>query len=462
MILSISIRLVGLGDHSLWIDEAGTASLVETYLNEGIPQYPSGIESNRSKPFMFLVAMSVFLFGLNDFALRLPSALISVLTIFMVFKWSNEVLSYKISLLASTLISLSSWHVAMSQNARMYIMFQFLYFMTFYFLYKYIKRRKMFYLPFILIFMSLSILTHITGYILLFTVPILILVSSDISIKSELIKLIPIVAVAGVIAEIFYFEVSYLFTKLELHPSSAVEHMMWLFTELTFFTLLGFFGLRNMFMKDEDLFYSYIVAIFPPMSIYFFFVDLAASRYLFFILPFLVITSSSFLFRIWQKYGLNSFRSVSIIIVLFLMFLVSSGNPLNNQLGSHSPQPDFKSAYSFVESHSNVSRDEVVLIAGRPLPADHYLMTPDYVLVEKGLRDRIFANGTEFYSGSPTIDSRRDLSRAVGKHETGWVVATDTLERGMNDSLMNEIQKLDMVKSGRDIKVWMWDANYSR
>lgn len=434
------------------MDEAGTASLIETLLQGGTPEYPSGIDSHRSKPFLITTALSVSYFGLNDFALRLPSVLISILVVYVVFNWSKEVFGFKVGSLASVIISFSSWHIAMSQNARMYMLFQFLYITTFYFLYRYIKSEENYYLLLVLIFMCLSVLTHITGYILLVTVPLLILFSSNISLKRNLVKLIPVIVIATVVAELFYFDLSHIFSRFVFDPSSAIEHVLWWSSNLTLTLLAGILGMKTIYREQRDVFNYFAVAIIPPVSVYFFLVDLAASRYLFFILPFLTISASLYIVRFVE--GFDYSKKIYIISIAALAVIFTSGNPLDPELGAYSPQSDYKSAYKSIED--NFTENDI-LVVGRPLPADHYLRKPDYVLIEKDFADKPIINGTEYYSGSPTISSKTQFNEMIQRHESGWLVATKGVQKELNDELLAEIEELQVFLSKEEIKVWRWE-----
>ena len=440
-----------MGDHSLWVDEAGTASLVETFLQGWTPEYPSGIDSGRSKPFLIITALSVSYFGLNDFALRLPSALIGILVVYIVFKWSKEVFDYKVGFLASLIISFSSWHVAMSQNARMYMMFQFLYLTTFFFLYKYIQSEKNRYILLILIFMCLTVLTHITGYILFLTVPLLILMSSKISIKKNIVTLMPVLIIAAVVADLFFFDLSHILGRFVFHPYSAVDHIFWWLSNLPVIVFAGILGMKKIYEENNELFNCFILGIIPPTLTYFLLVDLAASRYLFFVLPFMTIAASLYIVRFAE--GFESSKQIYVILIAVLAIIITSGSPLSHELGSYSPQPDYKSAYESIEG--NFTPNDT-LVVGRSMPADHYLRIPDYVLIEEDFVEKPILNGTEYYSGAPTISNKSEFETVIREHNSGWVISTISVQKGLNDELLAKIEELELFLSEEGIKVWRW------
>jgi 4-amino-4-deoxy-L-arabinose transferase-like glycosyltransferase len=456
--LALLVRLYDLGAHSIWVDEAGTASLVETYLATGEAQYPSGMESSRSKPFILVTAASVFLFSLNSFALRLPSVVFGVLSIIAVYVWSKSIFEERMQLMAPTILSLSSWHVAMSQNARMYMMFQFLYLCVFLSIHRYLATRNIVFIVSAAIFAYLSVLTHVTGYVLSFTIPLVLIISSGKLSKLNYILGSILSISTMVVAERYYFDFDYILDTLAVNLATASSHMVWITINIPVMLILSVYGSFRAWDLDTRLFYICSTAVIPPSMIYFFFIDLPASRYIFFTLPFLALLSAYGLKSIIHKYDLTGSKRTLLMILFFLFFIGSSGNPINHELGSHSPQPDFKSAYSLISSQAS---ENDTLIAGRPLPASYYFRNPDYVLWETYLDENhdSYVNGTDSYSGSPFIMNRRELIQTISTERDGWIVATDSVQQGLPDDMRVQIRGLELVKKSEKIKVWRFGGD---
>lgn len=449
--LGLLLRINGLGEHSLWIDEAGTASLVKTFLEDGVPKYPSGDASYRSMPFILITSLSVSLFGMNDFALRLPSVFFGVFTIFLVFKWGSEISNFKTGLLASAMISFSSWHIALSQNARMYSLFQLTYFGVFYFLYKYEIEKKSLYITLALVTSIFSLFTHITGYILIFTVPSYLIISK-LDFRSRIITSLITVFLTIIITEFTYLnDISNIVDKLSFSPEGALEHLIWMQENLTFMFFTSILGFLTLFYRKNSLFYLYSIAIIPPTVVYFFFVEMAASRYLFFTIPFLTVLSSLFIFRIAEIKFLSNLEIKTMLPVLAIVLVAVSGNPMDPELGSYSPQPDYKSIYKYVDEHST---DRDLLISSRPLPADHYYKNPDYVIVQEFVEEELLVDGQELYSGSPIIQNKSKLKQVLEDNPNVWIVSTSRVYPGLKQGLRNQIQNQTLVKSERNITLW--------
>lgn len=107
-------------------DEASQAysaySLLKTGQDEwGISWPLTGFRSflDYKAPLMtYLMIPSIAIFGLNEFAARLPSAIIGTLAILAVYFLANELFpKRKISLLAALLLTISPWHLQFSRSA---------------------------------------------------------------------------------------------------------------------------------------------------------------------------------------------------------------------------------------------------------------------------------------------------------------------------------------------------------
>jgi len=123
VLLGITLRLWGLGDIGLHGDEETTSLAALAVLDSGTPLMPSGMLYPRAIPQSYLIALSVAIFGISEWAIRLPSVLAGGLVIFLSSFLGKRFLPPIINLLFVLIISLSPWMIQMSQTARMYIFF---------------------------------------------------------------------------------------------------------------------------------------------------------------------------------------------------------------------------------------------------------------------------------------------------------------------------------------------------
>ena len=110
-------RFHGLGDASIWRDEASTWAQAQGSLWHVI-----AVTAGDNYPPLhnLLVALSMRLFGDGEWALRLPSAVCGVLAVPALY-WVGRMASGRLAgLLAALLLSLSYFHIWYSQEARTY------------------------------------------------------------------------------------------------------------------------------------------------------------------------------------------------------------------------------------------------------------------------------------------------------------------------------------------------------
>lgn len=74
-----------------------------------------GFGDYRPPVYTYLVVPSIALFGLNEFAVRFPSALIGLLTVILTFFLIKKLFNEKTALIVSFLLAISPWHIGMSR-----------------------------------------------------------------------------------------------------------------------------------------------------------------------------------------------------------------------------------------------------------------------------------------------------------------------------------------------------------
>jgi mannosyltransferase len=117
LLVAALLRLSHLGG-GLWFDEIQT--LVD-YVRYPLSHILSTYDSQNNHLFYSLLAkLSVMTFGEGAFALRLPAAVLGVLSIWALFEFGRRVTSQREAFLATALLTVSYHHVWFSQNARGY------------------------------------------------------------------------------------------------------------------------------------------------------------------------------------------------------------------------------------------------------------------------------------------------------------------------------------------------------
>ena len=138
LLFGLYLRLYDLGKAPFWVDESISSLAGKNILLKGIPLFDSGFIYSSALLFHYIQALSFFLFGLNDFAARLPSVLFGMLTILLAYLIGKEYSKYG-GLMAAALTAIFFLEVSFSREARYYQLFQLAFFATLYFVYKIMK-----------------------------------------------------------------------------------------------------------------------------------------------------------------------------------------------------------------------------------------------------------------------------------------------------------------------------------
>jgi mannosyltransferase len=152
------VRWYQIGAQSLWTDELFSASYAKMNLSNLILV----LKSDLNPPFYFLLLHYwVKLFGYSESALRAMSFIFGIFSIPMIYIVAKELFAPMTGLLSALILSLSTFHIYFSQEARSYSLMGLLTLVSFYFFLKLIKKEptKLDLIGFILI-NSILLYTH--------------------------------------------------------------------------------------------------------------------------------------------------------------------------------------------------------------------------------------------------------------------------------------------------------------
>lgn len=82
-----------------------------------LPLFPRGLGDYKPPLYTFITIPFVAIFGLNEFAVRLPAALIGTLTILVVYLLTATLFNKKVGFWAAFLIAFNPWHIQLSRSA---------------------------------------------------------------------------------------------------------------------------------------------------------------------------------------------------------------------------------------------------------------------------------------------------------------------------------------------------------
>ncbi len=151
LIIASSMRFIGLGHKSLWVDE-----VVSSYISAGedLKLGPNNLSfiywqryNDVTPPLREYIAHYCFkLFGVNEASLRLFPAIFGVLGIWLIYLIVKKWFDVKIAVIAAFLMTFSPFDLSHSQDGRMYTVIMFCSLAGFYCLYKSLfSEKKRFY-----------------------------------------------------------------------------------------------------------------------------------------------------------------------------------------------------------------------------------------------------------------------------------------------------------------------------
>ena len=162
LVFGFFLRIWKLGLPSLWIDESTSAIASMNILAKGLPLFDSGLLYGRAYLFHYLQAFFL-LFGQTEFLARFVSVIFGLLTIFLAYKIGKEY-SKSGGLISALFIAVFYLEVFYSRQARFYQLFQLMFFLSLYLLYKSKDNPKYLYASLIAFFITIN--TQIAGLVL--------------------------------------------------------------------------------------------------------------------------------------------------------------------------------------------------------------------------------------------------------------------------------------------------------
>ena len=118
IVFAFLLRVISL-NQSFWLDEATSGLVVRNFsLGEIITKFSPG-DFHPPLYYLILKVWSSF-FGTSEMALRFPSIVFGLLTIYLVYLMGKGLFNKKIGLTAGILLATSGLHIYYSQEARMY------------------------------------------------------------------------------------------------------------------------------------------------------------------------------------------------------------------------------------------------------------------------------------------------------------------------------------------------------
>jgi uncharacterized membrane protein len=118
LVFAMALRLLLLGEHSLWVDELFSIR----YGRLGVPALWADVSAIDNHPplYYLLLHFWVLAFGESEFAVRSLSVLFGVLTVGIAYRLGVSMYNPRTALIAALILAVASYPIYWSQEARMY------------------------------------------------------------------------------------------------------------------------------------------------------------------------------------------------------------------------------------------------------------------------------------------------------------------------------------------------------
>ena len=468
MVIGLAYRIYHLDVQSYWIDESYSINAALAILSYGYPLLESGALYLRDPLFHYMLAGIIGMFGLSEWSVRMVSVIFGTAFIPLIYYLGKEFGSRNIGYISAVLWTFLSIAIAWSRQARMYMAFAFFFYLAILFFYKAIEERKAGYALSCGIATIAASLMHSTGLFLFLIYGlygIVIMMHSITQIRTAIAKSyhlglewirkhpMTILGLSAACGLIFFWRYAAIKGVLQ----TSIDYFGWYtsyfqqeYGFMIFFSIAGFLFFRR--LKESLLFLIVICVMLYFVS---FHQMLFAPRYLFVIIPLLVILSAYSINHIIVRFGRMYRYLAGVPIMLILIAAYASGIftlvPQESYLLERgTPQPDFKSAYAYVlenyeEGERVVSSYSTIAYLYLGRDADYTLNFSLSRLPGTSLEYR--HTGTDVYRGVEIFSVDSDLSGFVIIDSMAYSRVSGDVRRFLDS-------EMTVAYQGKDIRVY--------
>jgi mannosyltransferase len=356
--LGALLRLYRVGEWSFWRDEIAQITRALGHFN-----IETILEQWWRPPLsVLLTGLSLNLFEVNEWSARLPSVLIGLISIPVIYFLVRYMFNGWIALVVAFLFAISPWHIFWSQNARFYTSLMLLYFLASIAFFFFIERGQGRYLLLFVIFFFLAVSEREIALLLL---PVLILyliglwilpIERPPGFNLKHLGLLPLGASLFVLLELYS-----LYTTGTTRLAFAIDTFVGRVIDDPFRILILIFfniGVPIVSLAMLSIFYIYkeksriglflVISIVVPtvllafISIFSFVVD----RYAFVTLPAWIILAAYFVVETARRHQHSLYLTAGLILVL--LSDASGANLMYFQI-NHGNRPEWQQAFDFVK-----------------------------------------------------------------------------------------------------------------
>lgn len=436
-------RIYGLNNnHSFWTDENHMAIFARAILERGKPVLENGYATGGYQWLQYwLSAISAKIFGLNEFAIRFPSVIFGVLTIWAVYLLGKELFSEKTGLIAAVFTTFLKIEILWSRQARPYQALQFFYLFGAYFIYKLTKEKKFnwhYFLGF-LISGVLASLMHGLGLVVFFNGLLYLLIFRPSLFRRWLVAVS--VALLGPVF-VYFFWADIVPKLLAIGRSNDFfYYRVFLWHNYSLLVFLALVGFLAQFFKKEKSWQILVLFLAAQGMITSFVLIQPFVRYFYIVFPFLILLSAAGLVKISQF-----FKMKTLTLIILTLFVVAMGHKFTfkpekiyslNEDMRELPEVDWKIIYSFVSEKLSQDESTVLVTNWNDLPIwflgegklDYFLRKPMNKMQEE---DPV---------SSATIVYSLDDFREIIENEKKGILVLDSWDDMIPDGMREYSQK---------------------
>jgi len=500
VVLGFLLRIWSVGVASFGDDEYPAAYVAKSLLESHAFVLPTGIAYNRAWVNIIFTALSIKIFGFNEFSARLPSVIFGSLMILATYIFCKKIGSKNVAILSAFLICFNPWEIAWSREARMYAQAQFFYLIIIYLFYLAIEKQKN--IPSLFENRGISISNIVKK------------ITADINVKWTIIFFVFLVisfathqlTILFVTAIYTYSIVSYIRQKqlkylliiflfsfgillspivlIILPPSILIViqagfepfFINYLFKYHTIVSVTGLMGMYLFVRSQNKLILLVALSFITPLMVTTYLLDWNQNKYIYHLFPLLIIASSYFVMTIIfitkKNIGSIFFKRFVFILMFFIIFF---SIPFDNsyQIIQHNiidknnydkgygamQHPDWK---GLKQMFSGQMKDEI-FISTTPFATTYYFgrcdywirryeIVPEYIIYSDG-----DGNSRSIYEGSIWIYSYESFMN-ITTNTHGYFVVDNRFNRYyVPDDIINHVKNnMTLTVSSGELRIYEW------
>lgn len=447
LLLGLFYRLYGLTDnHAFWTDEEHVAIFARAILERGKPVLSNGYSTGIYQWLQYwLSAISARVLGLNEFAIRFPSVIFGVLSIWAIYLLGKELFNKNAGLVAALFTTFLKIEILWSRQARPYQALQFFYLLGAYFICKLTKEKK-FNWHYFLGFLSCGILAslmHGLGLVIFFIGFLYLLLTHFTWFKKWMIILGGLLGLVF----IFFFRTQIFSALLNAgNINNLFYYRVFLWHNYSLLVFLALIGFLSQIFQKKDSWKIIILFLIVQTIIVSFFLGKPFVRYFYIVSPFLVLFSAAGLVAVSKVF---TKKHQFWLLALLLFFLIAMGNKFTliprrvyslNEDMQEIPEVDYKKIYFFIKKELDENPDAVYVSNWNDHPV-WYLGEGelDYLL-----RKSDFSWEEDPFSGATYLETTEELKSVIEKEDKGLILLESwesELPQGTADYIRQNLNK---------------------